>query len=146
MRCPRWVSLARAIRRQFTSAPDRPPVIAVTGRVPHVHTDYKVATRPARLVLRWVTAGIPSWYVTSHANQLSLLPSAGRKMNGHNRHGPKTGGWGTLLPLWAGELGPHLTQYVFVRGLPPYQVASRSMQPFGDNRHGPKIGEGLSHF
>jgi len=26
------------------------------------------------------------------------------------------------------------------RGLTPYQVASASIQPFGHNRHGPKIG------
>jgi len=43
-----------------------------------------------------------------------------------------------LLPFW--ELGPHLTQYHLGRGLHPYQLASWSMQPFGHNRHGPKIG------
>jgi len=36
------------------------------------------------------------------------------------------------------ELGPHLTQYGLGRGLPPYQLASCSIQPFGQNRHGPK--------
>jgi len=30
-----------------------------------------------------------------------------------------------------GELGPHLTQCGRDRGLPPYQVASGSIQPFG---------------
>jgi len=39
-----------------------------------------------------------------------------------------------------GELGPHLTQCGLGRGLPPYQVASLSIQPFSHNRHGPKIG------
>jgi len=34
------------------------------------------------------------------------------------------------------ELGPHLTQCRLSRGLPPYQVISGSIQPFGDNRHG----------
>jgi len=29
------------------------------------------------------------------------------------------------------------------RGLPPYEVDSRSIQPFGHNRHGPKIGRGV---
>jgi len=36
--------------------------------------------------------------------------------------------------------GPHLTQCRLGRGLPPYQVASWSIQSFGHNRHGPKIG------
>jgi len=31
-------------------------------------------------------------------------------------------------------------------GLPPYQVASSSIQPFGHNRHRPKIGRGLCPF
>jgi len=38
------------------------------------------------------------------------------------------------------ELGPHLTQCGLSRGLPLYQVASWSIQPFGHNKHGPKIG------
>jgi len=46
--------------------------------------------------------------------------------------------WG-LCPF-EGVLGPHLTQYRLGRGLPPYQVASSSIQPFGHNRRGPKIG------
>jgi len=33
----------------------------------------------------------------------------------------------------ARELGPHLTQCGLGRGLPPYQVTSWSMQPFGHN-------------
>jgi len=43
-------------------------------------------------------------------------------------------------------LGPHLTQSPLRWGLPPYQVASWSMQPFGRNRYGPKIGWGLCPF
>jgi len=39
------------------------------------------------------------------------------------------------VPLWDGYL--HLTQCG--QGLPPYQVASLSIQLFGHNRHGPKI-------
>jgi len=44
---------------------------------------------------------------------------------------------GAAVPLW-GELGPHLTQCRLGRGLPLYQVASSSIQPFGHNRHGLK--------
>ena len=39
-----------------------------------------------------------------------------------------------------GERGPHLTQSRLGQGLAPYQVTSWSMQPFGRNRYGPKIG------
>jgi len=38
------------------------------------------------------------------------------------------------------ELGHHLTQCRLGQGIPPYQVALWSIQPFGHNRHGPKIG------
>jgi len=44
------------------------------------------------------------------------------------------------------ELGPHLTQCCPGRGLRSYQVASSSIQPFGHNRHGPKICGGLCPF
>jgi len=43
-------------------------------------------------------------------------------------------------PLGERELGPHLTQCRLGRGLPPYQVVSRSIQPFGHNKHGARIG------
>jgi len=43
---------------------------------------------------------------------------------GHNRQGPKRAG---VLCLG--------------RGLSPFQVSAWSMQPFGRNRYGPKIGE-----
>jgi len=36
--------------------------------------------------------------------------------------------------------GSHLTQCGLGWGLPPYQVTSWSILPFGHNRHGPKIG------
>ena len=42
--------------------------------------------------------------------------------------------WGAASPsnaMWPGW------------GLPPYEVSSWSIQPFGHNRHGPKIGAGL---
>ena len=39
------------------------------------------------------------------------------------------------------ELGPHLTQCGLGRGLPPYQVASWSIQPFGHNTPTSQTGE-----
>jgi len=39
---------------------------------------------------------------------------------------------GEAAPLW-GELGPHITQCRLGQGLPTYQVASWSIQPFGHN-------------
>ena len=56
---------------------------------------------------------------------------------GHNRHEPKRGG---AVPLSRGGLGPRLTQRGMGHCLLPYQVASSSVQPFGHNRHGPKLG------
>jgi len=50
-------------------------------------------------------------------------------MTSVHRHGPKIGG-----------LGPHVTQWGLGQGLPSYQVASWSIQPFGHKKHGPKIG------
>ena len=38
------------------------------------------------------------------------------------------------MPLFKGEVGPHLTQCGLDRSLPPYQVASWSIQPFGHNK------------
>jgi len=53
--------------------------------------------------------------------------------------GRKEGGCGAAPFFWGGgELGPHLTQCGLGRSPPQYQVAS--VQPFGHNRHGPKIG------
>jgi len=50
--------------------------------------------------------------------------------NNYNKQGPKI----------LGGLGPHLTQSRLGRGLPPYQVASLSIQPFSRNGYGPKMG------
>jgi len=47
---------------------------------------------------------------------------------------------GVCVPFVVEQLGSHVTQCGLRRGLPSYQVASWSMQPFGHNRHGPKIG------
>jgi len=59
-----------------------------------------------------------------------------RNHNNYNKHGRK----------FRGGLGPHLTQSRLGWDLAPYQVASWSMQPFGRNRYGPKIGCGLCPF
>ena len=58
--------------------------------------------------------------------------------------GPKSGR--TAVPLSVGELGLHLTQCRLGRSLLPYQVASRSIQPFRHNRHGSKSGRVLCPF
>jgi len=50
----------------------------------------------------------------------------------------KNGGLCRLLR--EGKLGPRLTQCRLGSGLPHYQVASWSIEPFGHNRYGPKIG------
>ena len=52
---------------------------------------------------------------------------------------------GCCAPVLGGEQGPHLTQCRLGRSLPPYQVASASIQLSGHNEHGPKIG-GLCPF
>ena len=45
------------------------------------------------------------------------------------------------MPL-SRELEPHLVQCGLGRGVLPYQAASSSIQPFGHNKHGTKIGWG----
>jgi len=40
---------------------------------------------------------------------------------------------GLLCLFFGGQLGPHLTQSRMGRGLPPCQVSSWSIQPFGHN-------------
>ena len=74
--------------------------------------------------------------------QQALNSSRDWRQFGHNRHGWKV--WG-LCPF-LGVAGPHLTQCGLGQGLPSYQVASWSIQPFGHNRHGPKSGVGCAHF
>ena len=58
----------------------------------------------------------------------------------------RKGGSAVSLSGRVRELDPHLTQCHLGRGLPPYQVASWSILPFGHNRHGPKIGMLLCPF
>jgi len=59
--------------------------------------------------------------------------------------GRKEGG-GFYAPFAVGEMGPRLTQCGLGQDLLPYQVTSTSIQPFGQNRHGPKIGRGNGPF
>jgi len=70
----------------------------------------------------------------------SSLASSYIQLFGHKAHNR-----GLCLLFRMGELSPNLTQCRLGRGLPPYQVASWSIQPFGHNRLGPKIG-GLCPF
>ena len=77
------------------------------------------------------------------AVQQELSSCLDGRLFGHNRHWPKSGG--LLCPI-RGELGPHLTQCGLGRGLPPYQVASWSIEPFGHNRHGSKSGGCCAYF
>jgi len=51
--------------------------------------------------------------------------------------GEKLGGCGATF---RGVAGSHLTQCLLGRGLPLYQLASWSIQPFGHDRQGPKSG------
>jgi len=57
--------------------------------------------------------------------------------------GPKEGG-GLLCPF-RGRSYPRLTQCGLGRGLLPYLVAS-FIQPFGHNKHGPKLGGAVPIF
>jgi len=47
---------------------------------------------------------------------------------------------GVCCAPFVGKLRPRLIQCGLDRGLLRYQVASSSIQPFGHNRHGPKLG------
>jgi len=58
---------------------------------------------------------------------------------------PKIGGGG-CAPFWVWGAGSYVTECGLGRCLPSYQVASRSIQPFGNNRHGPKIGGLCPHL
>jgi len=50
---------------------------------------------------------------------------------------------GGCCALVCGAGSHDLTQCGLGQGPPPYQMSSSSIQPFGHNGHGPKIGEGL---
>ena len=51
-------------------------------------------------------------------------------MDMYRKEGRKRGG---AVPLSMEGAGPHLTQCRLVQALPPYQVTSSSVQPFGHN-------------
>jgi len=67
----------------------------------------------------------------THVNNLPWVTAWQQNSHGQN-----------LCPLFGGkgELGPHLAQCGLDQGPPPCQGPSWSVQPFGHNRHGPKIG------
>jgi len=72
----------------------------------------------------------------SHTNQKKC--SAVAKMGDRLATIDGAKNWGACALFWG--VGPHLPQCGLGRGLPPYQVASWSIQPFGHNRYGQKIG------
>jgi len=74
-------------------------------------------------------------------NKSSAVAEIGDR--GHNRHGSKRGG---CCATFAVELGPRLTQSRLGRGLPPYEVASSSIQPFGNNRRAKNWMKGCAFF
>jgi len=63
--------------------------------------------------------------------------------SGHNRHAPKSR---RCCAPFRGGAGSRLTQWGLSRGLSPDQVASWSIQLFGHNRRGSKIGGGAVSF
>jgi len=65
--------------------------------------------------------------------------SADTKMGDHLATTDRAKKWGLLCPFPWEQLDPHLTQCCLGRGLPPYHVVSWCIQPFGHNRHGPKV-------
>jgi len=90
--------------------------LGVAGSPPNTKSP---GPRPTSIPIKW------------HLDAFSTLATTDRAEN-----------WeGEESPLFReGELGPRLTQCRLGRGLPPHQVASCSVQPFGRNRHGSKIG------
>jgi len=55
--------------------------------------------------------------------------------------------FGGSAPFWGEELGSQLAQSGLDQGPPPCQVTSGPIQPFGYNKHRPKIGDGAPpHF
>ena len=82
-------------------------------------------------------AGSPS-STMSHGPRPASLPSGILIHPAVLPQGAWAENWRCAL-LGEGKLGPHPTQFGLGRGLPPCQVLSGSIQPFGYNRHGPQI-------
>ena len=93
-------------------------------------------------------ATVPLWWkLGRHHNRMwhGLGPSSApigiliHKAVVPKRHASKSGG---LMCVFRRELSPEspqVTQCRLGQSLPPYQLTSSSIQPFGHNRHGPKI-------
>jgi len=95
----------------------------------------------AAVSLSVVAAGSPSHTMWPGLRPISI-PRGILTMQplGHNRHGPKSGGQALFVPLFGRQLGPHLTQCCLYRHLPPYQVASWSIQPLATTHMGQNLG------
>ena len=80
----------------------------------------------------------------TRVQQYKLTAVAEMGDRGHNRHmGRKEG---AVVPFSQGAAASPSKQCGLGRGLLPYQVATSSIQPFGHNRHGLKLGAGCSFF
>ena len=78
------------------------------------------------------------------SNKSSAVADMGDR--GHNRHGPKRGGGGAVVPL-SRELGLRLVQCGLGRGLLPYQVASHPSSHLATIDIGQKLsGVGVPFF
>jgi len=104
---------------------------------------------PKKACIRWGPDPLCEGAITEENNMLgharwhSAMSYATRTEMDHclaTIDGPKIGG----VPFLGGRgAQSHLTQCRLGQGLPPYQVASWSISPFGHNRIGPKTGGGL---
>jgi len=109
------------------------------------HLVEEVSSKVSSLLSRWFQKYLEHRYLLSCILRIKMLSWQelsscwnGRPF-GHNIHGPKSR---AAVPLFfgGGELDPHPTQCRLGQGLPLYQVASWSIQPFVHNRHESKIG------
>jgi len=77
-------------------------------------------------------------YCTLHVRFYKSSAVAEMGDRDHNRHGPNRGG--CCAPFAGGGM-PSSTMWPGPRSaVLPYQAASSSIQPFGHNKRGPKIG------
>jgi len=92
-----------------------------------IHIEHNVGPRPTSVPSGILIHASVGPQQTWAENWVGLFPFWGR-------------GLGPLHLFWGRRLGPHLTQSRLGWGLPPYQVVSWCIQPFGHNEDGPKIG------